>query len=144
MKAQKCFNCPENIKQTRISGSSRNETYQSYQPNGYAMSHQAYDGQAFRARLPDISSPSSLYLVFDGCYWKTSAASNDGQFTIPTYSIGVQAVRYAHVKSVNMLYADYHVESLAAPLLGKGTLIGTDNNSILAKDWSNGKCWYAK
>ena len=83
-----------------------------------------------------------IYLVFDGCFYKTSPASNDGLYTIPTYSIGIQAVRYAHVKSINMLYADYHVESLPAPLYGRGTQIGA--NSTLAKDWSNGKCWYAK
>ena len=82
--------------------------------------------------------------MFDGCYFKTLSSANDGLYTIPTYSIGIQAVRYAHVKSINMLYADYHVESSPAPLLGRGTLIGTDNNSTLAKDWSNGKCWYAK
>jgi prepilin-type N-terminal cleavage/methylation domain-containing protein len=140
--AQKCFNCPENTTQGYIAGSARAELRQSYQPNGYQDSTAAYDGQAFLARLGDISSPGSLYLVFDGCFYKTSPASNDGLYTIPTYSIGIQAVRYAHVKSINMLYADYHVESLSAPLYGRGTQIGA--NSTLAKDWSNGKCWYAK
>jgi prepilin-type N-terminal cleavage/methylation domain-containing protein len=144
----KILNCPENRVQANPSYVGLGEEANSYGCNGWNNRTLAggyiWDYQAFGANISRISSPSLLYLVMDSCYYRVPAHTwNSGEDTIPRINEGARGLRYVHNMSVNMLYADYHVNSLKAPVLYRGDqLPGT--HWTFASSWTNGAPWYAQ
>ncbi|MFZ2657113.1 MAG: hypothetical protein WAX69_19420 [Victivallales bacterium] len=144
--AMKIFNCPENAKQKYPCGTGNDELSCSYGPNGFNREDQAYDGLACGSRISMIRNPSSLYLLYDSVSYRSNVAQTTGAGTIPAISLGISSVRYVHGKlSLNMSYSDMHVDSLKAPLIGRGNDLGSTEGSLIsASRWSNGKVWFAQ
>ncbi len=139
-----CFNCPENTFQKYTSNMASASSDNSYQANGWSSEPTSgADNLVMGAKISSINSPSSLYMVLEGIYYRTDCWYNDGAGSDPAYSLGVPRVRYPHKLSLNMLYADCHVDSFKAPLAyrGGGTGVGAANTAAC---YTNGKSWYAK
>ena len=137
-----CFNCPENTFQIFACNMASASTDNSYQSNGWDPNG-GISNLAMGSKISSFASPSSLYMVLEGIYYRTECWYNDGANSDPAYTIGVPRVRYPHKLSLNMLYADCHVDSFKAPLAyrGGGTGVGAANTAAC---YTNGKSWYAK
>lgn len=109
------WQCPENTVQARPAGMGVGENQQSYQPNGW-------DGAELylETRTSMHKQPASLHALYDGQYYRNEPWNNDGNGSLPLYTIGIRCTRYAHNRGLNMLYGDGHVDWKKAPLEYRG------------------------
>ncbi len=139
----KCFNCPENTFQQYMCGAGQGEISNSYQANGWNNETiSVADNMTFGSKVSAMSTPSALYAVFEGHYYRTESWNNDGAGSIPAYSVGIRCTRYPHKLSLDMLYADGHVEPIKAPLAYRGAWAGF--SAANPTGFTNGNPWMAR
>ena len=137
------WRCPENKKQILDYVSNwGGELGGSYTINGMLYPDQAL-GYTFENRYADnrmgnFAHPSQLYAVFEGTYCRSQVGGG-----------GLGPVRWPHGNSMNILFADGHVESLKKPAdgllpgFGAATGIPSTANYPQAASYSNGIHWMA-
>ena len=137
------WRCPENKLQILDYVSNwGGELGGSYTINGMLYPDQAL-GYTFENRYADnrmgnFAHPSQLYAVFEGTYCRSQVGGG-----------GVGPVRWPHGNSMNILFADGHVESLKKPAdgllpgFGAATGIPSTANYPQAASYSNGIHWMA-
>jgi prepilin-type N-terminal cleavage/methylation domain-containing protein/prepilin-type processing-associated H-X9-DG protein len=139
------WNCPMNGQQTTPLGRAGGKAEGSYAGNGW-NNETVPDNQYLSSKVDRMTSPGSLYAMFDGWYYRTEPWNNTGDGSANFYStpflVGVPQAVYCHSRGLNMLYADSHVEKLKGPLAYRGGFLGGTANTAAA--YSNGKSWYAR
>ncbi len=138
------WRCPSNKKQTfQYEGDEQGEHACSYTINGFydEQNHPTYYDKENRYtanRLGNFTHPSKTYAVFEGTYYRSQVGGD-----------GYDKVRWPHRDSMNILFADGHVESLKktedGKLPGFGNFRGAvwpDDNSK-AVSFENGEAWFA-
>jgi prepilin-type processing-associated H-X9-DG protein/prepilin-type N-terminal cleavage/methylation domain-containing protein len=154
------WRCPSNALQKGPFGTSANPDNQSYACNSWDSDDFSYsqtwattgvvmENRFLGKKISMIKHASDLYAMFDALYYRSSEGDTSGPQSMPVTATGINYVRYAHNKGVNMLFADGHVNWVQGPLIGRGTYAGTGPNpgyprNTVAELWTNGQAWYAR
>ena len=133
------WRCPENkLQMLDYVSNWSGELGGSYTINGMLYPDQgagySFENRYADNRVANFTHPSQLYAVFEGTYCRSQVGGG-----------GWGQARWPHGDSMNILFADGHVESLKKPADGKlpgyGTHQGGGGNN--ADDFSNGVQWLA-
>lgn len=157
------WRCPENLKQIFPCGASSGEKSTSYGANTWnaasGTTFAAYDGRYLstkdeKVKFTAFAAPSELYAIIEATYYRTEMWYDDGGATrtddtgrsIPFVPAGITYARYPHNMSMNLLYADGHVETAKAPLRGRGSVKTGVSGGLpdSAQKWTNGYHWWAQ
>lgn len=140
--ASSIWRCPENkLQLLDFESNWGGEIGGSYTINGFIPPYQlgyAFENRYVSNRVANFTHPSQLYAVFEGTYFRSQVGGG-----------GYGQTRWPHGNSMNILFADGHVESLKKPadglLPGYGTYRGAtwqDGNNK-ADNYANGVHWLA-
>ncbi|MFZ2656773.1 MAG: type II secretion system protein [Victivallales bacterium] len=137
------WNCPENKVQEWRCSYSIGEKATSYGTTGTTDTSNEYYHMAIGAKLSQISNPTKLYLMMENTYyWQIGSCFTpvDGLGTVPFTVGSIRLVRYPHFKSMNILFADAHIEEVRAPIIGLGASLG--GPGWKAASYENGANWF--
>lgn len=143
------FACPANAQ--HLANNSRVGTLSGLQYCSYAINgdkDNTHNGSNRYARnlLSRFTHPSKLYAVIESIYYRSYPwYQHDGAGSVPLIPRvkAIENARYQHNKSMNITFADGHVENVKGPITGRGTDNGLSfDDSSIAK-WSNGIHWGA-
>jgi len=136
------WRCPENKKQILDFESNwQGEIGCSYTINGFIPPWQAgyyFENRYTSNRVVNFAHPSQLYAVYEGMYNRCQTGTG-----------GVTLARWPHGNSMNILYADGHVEPMKKtvdglfPGFGTATGIPSTTGNPQAASYSNGIHWMA-
>jgi prepilin-type N-terminal cleavage/methylation domain-containing protein/prepilin-type processing-associated H-X9-DG protein len=140
-KTFKMWNCPKNTVQYTYMGQGNGEGNTSYQGNAYSGYPTVNLNQFMWNKMERMNYPSSLYALYDGCYYWVYPIGDAGSYCTPVeFGCGLNSIRYCHASGINMLYADGHLEWLKGPFRGA---LFTGGPGWKANSYSNGKNWFA-